>query len=351
MRESTRSTELAAEPLRTAQEAHEMRVKATSANRALLEHKVKTDLPAQYKMLSPGGPKGDEIAEPADTENGLSDSDSPSQLRDHSPEPDQKAEKGEQKHELSVIQVNFLDQTNYSIAHHQVFVDEFPVAVSTVVNSTKKYTTLLSDLFPAAIENDLPIKGKINALLAKSSHALLARLMNKYNLLSIPNVSQSPEVTDLEGTQVTTFPLQFTGTGLDVPLDIVNSCAQFNPMHEHTLPGLCADFVKAAVPNMPDQGQYWGRCKFAGESLNRYLLQQATFDFAGWGRTAGGFIVPRGHDKFSGVSFKKELIFEVLNIKSSSTSEIKLFAPEGLEKAPKVKAWVNTVGDSPTQQF
>jgi hypothetical protein len=52
-----------------------------------------------------------------------------------------------------------LDQTNHSIAHRQVFVDEFPVAVSTAVNGTKKYTTLLSDLLPAAIKNDSPIKG------------------------------------------------------------------------------------------------------------------------------------------------------------------------------------------------
>ncbi|KAJ7328345.1 hypothetical protein DFH08DRAFT_967485 [Mycena albidolilacea] len=193
-------------------------------------------------MLSPGGPKGDEIAEPADTEDvsGSSDSGSPPQSRDHSPEPDQKAEKGEQKHELSaVIQVNFLDQTNHSIAHRQVFVDEFPVVVSTAVNGTKKYTTLLSDLLPAAIENDSPIKerggrlyrpnirdeptaphhiGKIDALLAKSSRALLARQMNEYNLVPlndgsfacdalweqsrIANVSQSPEATDLEGTQI-----------------------------------------------------------------------------------------------------------------------------------------------------
>ncbi|KAJ7798952.1 hypothetical protein B0H14DRAFT_3492124 [Mycena olivaceomarginata] len=106
-------------------------------------------------------PKGDEIAEPADTEDvsGSSDSNSPPQSRDHSPEPDQKAEKGEQKHELSaVIQVNFLDQTNRGLAHRQVFVDEFPAAVSTAVNGTKKYMTLLSDLLPAAIENDSPIK-------------------------------------------------------------------------------------------------------------------------------------------------------------------------------------------------
>jgi hypothetical protein len=59
-----------------------------------------------------------------------------------------------------------------------------------------------------------------------------------------------------------------------------------------------------------------------------------------------------GHDKFSGVSFKKELIFEVLNIKSSSTSEInKLFAPEGLEKALKAKAWVNSKGETNDDSF
>jgi hypothetical protein len=54
-----------------------------------------------------------------------------------------------------------------------------------------------------------------------------------------------------------------------------------------------------------------------------------------------------GHEKFSGVSFKKELILEVLNIKSSSTSDInKLFAPERLEKALKAKAWVNSKGET-----
>ncbi|KAJ7834653.1 hypothetical protein B0H14DRAFT_3709260 [Mycena olivaceomarginata] len=160
---------------------------ATGANRALLEHNVKTDPPAQYKMLSPGGPKGDEIAEPADTED----------VEGPLSEPDQEAEKGEEKHELSV------------------FVDEFPVAVSTAVNGTKKYTTLLSDLLPAAIENDSPIKerggrlyrpnirdeptaphhiGKIDALLAKSSRALLARQMNEYNLVPLNDGSFSCDV-------------------------------------------------------------------------------------------------------------------------------------------------------------
>ncbi|KAJ7334639.1 hypothetical protein DFH08DRAFT_813712 [Mycena albidolilacea] len=44
---------------------------ATGTNRALFEHKVKTNPPAQYKMLLLGGPKGDEIAEPVDTEDAV----------------------------------------------------------------------------------------------------------------------------------------------------------------------------------------------------------------------------------------------------------------------------------------
>ncbi|KAJ7873630.1 hypothetical protein B0H14DRAFT_3860017 [Mycena olivaceomarginata] len=368
---------------------------ATGANRALLEHEVKTDPPPQYKKLSPAGPKGDEIAEPAGAEDfsDLSGSDTPPQSRKHSPKPDQKAEKVEKKHEMSaVIQVNFLDQTNHGVAHRQVLVDEFPIAVSTADNGTKKYTTLLSDLLPAVIQNDSPIKkqggrlyrsnirdeptaphhlGKINTLLAKSSNALLTRQMNEYNLVPLSDGSFAPQATHLEGVQAVatstpqeintiTGPLQFTGTGSDVPLHIANSRAQFSPLHEHALPGLRAEFVdflhakvKAEVPNMPDQGYDWGRCKYVGESLDRYLLQQAAFDFfAGWGRTAGGFAVPRGHDKISGVSFKKELIFEVLNIKSSSTSDInKLFAPERLEKAPKAKAWVNSKGETNDDSF
>ncbi|KAJ7688939.1 hypothetical protein B0H14DRAFT_3051652 [Mycena olivaceomarginata] len=363
---------------------------ATGANRALLEHEVKTDPPPQYKKLSPAGPKGDEIAEPAGAEDSsdLSGSDAPPQSRNHSPEPDQKAEKVEKTHEMSaVIQVNFLDQTNHGVAHRQVLVDEFPIAVSTADNGTKKYTTLLSDLLPASIQNDSPIKerggrlyrsnirdeptaphhlGKIDTLLAKSSNALLTRQMKEYNLVplsdgsfvcdvfweqpSITRAPQAPQATHPEGIQTITGPLQFTGTGSDVPLDIANSRAQFSPLHEHALPGLRAEFVDFLHA---DQGHDWGRCKYAGESLDRYLLQQAAFDFfAGWGRTAGGFAVPRGHDKFSGVSFKKELIFEVLNIKSSSTSDInKLFAPERLEKAPRAKAWVNSKGETNDDSF
>ncbi|KAJ7873634.1 hypothetical protein B0H14DRAFT_3131234 [Mycena olivaceomarginata] len=301
---------------------------------------------------------------------------------------------------LAVIQVNFLDQTNHGVAHRQVLVAEFPIAVSTADNGTKKYTTLLSDLLPAVIQNDSPIKkqggrlyrsnirdeptaphhlGKINTLLAKSSNALLTRQMNEYNLVPLSDGSfvcdvfwEQPSITRAAGSTgdtsrrgtgcgyTITGPLQFTGTGSDVPLHIANSRAQFSPLHEHALPGLRAEFVdflhakvKAEVPNMPDQGYDWGRCKYVGESLDRYLLQQAAFDFfAGWGRTAGGFAVPRGHDKISGVSFKKELIFEVLNIKSSSTSDInKLFAPERLEKAPKAKAWVNSKGETNDDSF
>ncbi|KAJ7328071.1 hypothetical protein DFH08DRAFT_967830 [Mycena albidolilacea] len=163
--------------------------------------------------------------------------------------------------------------------------------------------------------------------------------MNKYNLLplndrsfacdvfweqsSIANVLQSPEAMDLEGTQTVAALQPDEIKATTVPLHLIQCMSTHFPASVWTLDFLHAQ-VKAAVPNMPDQGQDWGRCKPLSTS------------FLAGGRMAGWFVVPRGHDKFSGVSFKKELIFEVLNIKSSSTSEInKLFAPEGLEKAPK----------------
>jgi len=39
-----------------------------------------------------------------------------------------------------------------------VIVDDFPVQLSITANGSKKYFDLLSQLFPAAIENDYPIK-------------------------------------------------------------------------------------------------------------------------------------------------------------------------------------------------
>ncbi|KAJ7861696.1 hypothetical protein B0H14DRAFT_2575826 [Mycena olivaceomarginata] len=197
---------------------------------AFFPHSTRAQMPEMAKW-----PKGDEIAEPADTED-VRVRVIPTVLHSRGttlPNPTRKPRKGNKSMNCpiaqpfvpAVIQVNFLDQTNRGLAHRQVFVDEFPAAVSTAVNGTKKYMTLLSDLLPAAIENDSPIKGMINALLER---------MNEYNLVplndgsfacdvfweksSIANMSQSPEATDLEGTQAITAPLQFTGTGSDVPL-------------------------------------------------------------------------------------------------------------------------------------
>jgi hypothetical protein len=58
-----------------------------------------------------------------------------------------------------VVKVNFFDQSNHSAAPRQVLVDDFPIDVAVSGDGTKKFITLLSDLIPAAIQNDSPIKG------------------------------------------------------------------------------------------------------------------------------------------------------------------------------------------------
>ncbi|KAJ7789523.1 hypothetical protein B0H14DRAFT_3891800 [Mycena olivaceomarginata] len=318
-----------------------------------------TPLPRVQKALL-AGPKGDEIAEPAGAEDfsDLSGSDTPPQSRKHSPRTRPEGEKVEKKHEMSaVIQVNFLDQPTTVLPIVKYSWMSFPIAVSTADNGTKKYTTLLSDLLPAAIQNDSPIKGKIRHSSGKEFERAAHATDNEYNLVplsdgsfvcdvfweqpSITHAPQAPQATHLEGVQAVA-----TSTPQEINTITANSRAQFSPLHEHALPGLRAEFVdflhakvKAEVPNMPDQGHDWGRCK-----------PLSTSSLVGGGLQEGSPF-PKAMRNFPASSFKKELILEVLNIKSSSTSDInKLFAPERLEKAPKAKAWVNSKGETPVHQ-
>ncbi|KAJ7029185.1 hypothetical protein C8F04DRAFT_1265243 [Mycena alexandri] len=63
-----------------------------------------------------------------------------------------------QQKSSGVVQVNFLDEHNHGVTLRQVVMDDFPVVISTSNDGTKKYSASLSDLLPAAIKNDSPIK-------------------------------------------------------------------------------------------------------------------------------------------------------------------------------------------------
>jgi hypothetical protein len=59
-----------------------------------------------------------------------------------------------------------------------------------------------------------------------------------------------------------------------------------------------------------------------------------------------------GYKEFDGVSFKKDFVYEVLNIKSSSASDTdKWFSPNMLENAPAAKEWVATGGGTHDARF
>ncbi|KAJ6623890.1 hypothetical protein B0H10DRAFT_2213264 [Mycena sp. CBHHK59/15] len=104
------------------------------------------------------------------------------------------------------IQVNFFDENDRAAAPRQVCVlnEDISITVSTARDGKKQYTTSLSQLIPAAIQNDSPIKvregrvyrpnirgepahhhlGKIDALLAGKARALGVDAVNEYNLCS-----------------------------------------------------------------------------------------------------------------------------------------------------------------------
>jgi hypothetical protein len=58
-----------------------------------------------------------------------------------------------------IVHVNFYDELDHKKTLSQVIVDDLPLQLSTTTNGGKKYSALLSQLIPAAIQNDSPIKG------------------------------------------------------------------------------------------------------------------------------------------------------------------------------------------------
>ncbi|KAF7351846.1 hypothetical protein MVEN_01145800 [Mycena venus] len=246
----------------------------TSANRNLLAKNTKTDPPLLFAKLSSGGHR-------------------------HATE---------SEHEDSIVHVNFYDKLDHKKSLRQVIVDDLPVQLLTTTNGGKKYSALLSQLIPAAIRNDSPIKernirddpqhhhhlGKIDALLDGSGHTVNPKKHERAGAMELKD-------DKMDGPKV------FTGAGSDIPLDIANDRAAHDPMHKNTSAAQRERFAKFVN----------GKTQEA--MLDQHLLQEAAMKFMDdqkWSLTHGGFKVPRGSTEYPGIQFKKDfLLEEALTIK------------------------------------
>ncbi|KAJ7710805.1 hypothetical protein B0H17DRAFT_1190494 [Mycena rosella] len=390
----------------------------TGANKTLLELGLKSDPPAQFGKLFSGGQKPDKTVDPR-TDSDTSDTESPlAPSARATPEPEFKGEKVQSKQEMSV-QVNFFDELDHAAAPRQVLLDAFPVIISTSDDGKRKYSTLLSELIPAAIKNDSPIKGmslmearilftntsfpecggrvyrpnirsdpahhhlgKMEALLAGEASALKPRQMDEYTLrpsndgifecdIFLDHSAQAvggftdsavrPEVDfQTHGTTPGAGRLKFAGKGSDIPVYIAADRAKHDAMHKNAAPGVRDGFaeylhsvIKAAVPDIPDFGDEWIRSMFAGQMLDRYLNQEAVFTFLSkWSGAMAGYMTPKDHGEYSGQKFRKDFVYDVINVKSSTVNDTDTwFSPELLENAPKAKAWVESKGKINDSRF
>ncbi|KAJ6474227.1 hypothetical protein C8R45DRAFT_1103208 [Mycena sanguinolenta] len=375
-----------------------------------------TDPPGQYKKLSQiSGPKqkassGSESDDDSDSTPASLGPQSAPQTPEVKPRdlkaPDVKEIQG-------IVQVNFYDERNFLAAPRQVYVDH-PVRMSVGDDGGRKYFTQLSQLIPAAVEQDSPIKarggrlyrpniredctqhlhiGTIDAVLAGSSRALQPGVVNEYimhhshdGLFSSPgdggvgagtflneinstqdlpynnngsisdlNPNQMPQIANNSGDVFQANvpppvgdikPVEFHNAPMEKPLEIARNRAAANPLHKDASPELRAEFaqdlyrrVKTVVPDLPDYGEEWPRCKFAGQM--RPL-----------GGSLGAYMLTRNDPLWPGVRFKKDFLYEVLGLKSSSTTEIdSWFSSKMLEGAPKAKAWVESGGKTNSSKF
>ncbi|KAJ7451203.1 hypothetical protein B0H11DRAFT_2246410 [Mycena galericulata] len=311
---------------------------ATGANKTLLAEKIQST-----HLLNDSETSSEDEGPPATT--------SPS------PEPENEAETVA-KQEISVIQVNFFDEKDHTAAPRQVFIDDVPVVVSCAPDGTQKFTALLSELIPAAIKNDSPIKAGDGSLIcdvfwdqtapvgsvavdgkqvgSEGPQAEYREIAADTNLkLEQPEHLTAADSARSEGPGAER--LQFTGSGTDIPVEIAADRAKNNPMHKNAAPELQDNF----------------RCFLHKEMLDRFLKQKKAFAFlAGWSRTQGGYVVPKDFGEYSGIKFTKDIAYKALNIKSSNTTEItQWFSSTTLSNAPKAKAWVDSEGKTNDDKF
>jgi hypothetical protein len=118
-----------------------------------------------------------------------------------------------------IFHANFYDELDHKKTLRQVIVDDFPVQLSTPANGGKKYSALLLQLIPAAIQNDSPIKGSCdsNPILCLIDEISLERSRRFYR----PNIRDDPQHHHLGK--------------IDALLDGSASALKVNAMNEYTL--------------------------------------------------------------------------------------------------------------------
>ncbi|KAJ7113352.1 hypothetical protein C8R43DRAFT_1039992 [Mycena crocata] len=258
-----------------------------------------------------------------------------------------------------------------SAHHHLGKVEALLAGTSSALGASRldEYTlqpagdgSFLSDLFwDQKSGNVISADSANNPFLVADDTTLPAQANNQAGLPPLTNRVSPPTATGVAPNSVQPVNIgpQFTGAGTDIPLAIANTRAQQNPMHRDAAPGLLDNFarylhglVRAEVTDIPEYGIDWARCNFAGQMRERHVKQEKCFEFfEPWSRAAGGYTVPQGF-QYAGTRFKKDFIYDVLAIRSSSTSDIeKYFTSDMLEAAPKVREWVESDGVTNNNKF
>ncbi|KAF7372182.1 hypothetical protein MVEN_00077300 [Mycena venus] len=139
---------------------------ATGANRTLLAKSAKTDPPPSFAKRSSGGHRHTTESEHENGSDSSEEGDPAPRNVFATPEPEIKDETVDINQRMKgIVHVNFYDELDHKKSLRQVIVDDFPVQLSTTANGSKKYSALLSQLIPAAIRNDSPIKEHSGRLL------------------------------------------------------------------------------------------------------------------------------------------------------------------------------------------
>ncbi|CAK5278146.1 unnamed protein product [Mycena citricolor] len=305
-----------------------------------------------------------------------------------------------------LVRVNLFDSLKQPI--DQVYVDQHKVSVTRCSTGTAHIANLTS-LLPEALKNDSPLKarggrffrpapdhgplpihlGSVDAISRGAAPGIKVQIVDQYQLRQEgdlfncdifwspasgePLLAAASRVVDAEtdhmggngdpgcppallnipaGDLPPNAPV-FTGTLSDGPKHIADTHTSVDPFVANADPRLRPEFeawlyalVKLTVPNIPDRGDEWKKCKTAADLLERYKVQSAIFAaLSGMQAGTTAYRVPIKSALWPGVRFKKSFALLVFGLKTSNTDDIaRYFNPDVTCSDAEIEEWVVSDG-------
>ncbi|KIM79964.1 hypothetical protein PILCRDRAFT_9853 [Piloderma croceum F 1598] len=239
------------------------------------------------------------------------------------------------------IIVNIHNIDNRKILPREVWVresDAVPLTFAYTRDNRLSATARLSQLLPAVLENDSPIK-EIGGRIYREGKTSTASRVQLGTVAAIASDELPPQLRMDGLDKIILFPNEHGDYECELFWDGVIPSPALSGSHD------VATRSTQEVPKSNDKNPHTKAALKASiaKAVRHQVVLDATnhLEDLGWAKTGGGYQIPEDHDEFPDMKFTKEDVFKVLKLGHSQGNAYgSLFNPRTVAKLPKVQAWI-----------